>query len=155
MLDGGIGFGARRIGPMRVCIMVIQIVAHPLNHVTRHLRTARAVKIGDGIAVVYAFERGEMFSDLANWRDFLLLEGCCRHLAHLSRNSSFRFFVLRARIKPASDASTVRNRRAISAFRHPFSEVSPVARPHLRKGITRSEEHTSELQSRLHLVCRL
>src|SRR5687768_18227628 len=30
-----------------------------------------------------------------------------------------------------------------------------VARRHSRRGENRSEEHTSELQSRLHLVCRL
>src|SRR2546422_6537804 len=32
---------------------------------------------------------------------------------------------------------------------------SPVARPALSRPPGRSEEHTSELQSRLHLVCRL
>src|SRR2546429_6041826 len=39
----------------------------------------------------------------------------------------------------------------------PFGEV-PAARPHQQRGghlAERSEEHTSELQSRLHLVCRL
>src|SRR2546422_6452465 len=34
----------------------------------------------------------------------------------------------------------------------PFEDVLGLARPHLP---LRSEEHTSELQSRLHLVCRL
>src|SRR2546429_5979620 len=32
---------------------------------------------------------------------------------------------------------------------------APVAAPASRSGRCRSEEHTSELQSRLHLVCRL
>src|SRR2546422_5359120 len=35
---------------------------------------------------------------------------------------------------------------------HSFSKPSPRAR---RRNSSRSEEHTSELQSRLHLVCRL
>src|SRR2546422_6141419 len=43
--------------------------------------------------------------------------------------------------------------RAIhSAFRIPHSTFKS---PHTLQSCTRSEEHTSELQSRLHLVCRL
>src|SRR2546422_8031196 len=34
-------------------------------------------------------------------------------------------------------------------------EINEVARRRLRRPALRSEEHTSELQSRLHLVCRL
>src|SRR2546422_5474807 len=35
-------------------------------------------------------------------------------------------------------------------------QVPEQAEPrHVRRGVDRSEEHTSELQSRLHLVCRL
>src|SRR3712207_7314392 len=34
-------------------------------------------------------------------------------------------------------------------------EVAPVPAPHLRLQAVRSEEHTSELQSRQYLVCRL
>src|SRR2546422_3075596 len=33
--------------------------------------------------------------------------------------------------------------------------VPPPIRRRVKRGLTRSEEHTSELQSRLHLVCRL
>src|SRR2546422_3633233 len=39
-----------------------------------------------------------------------------------------------------------------------WSDITPGAsytEPALRRAIVRSEEHTSELQSRLHLVCRL
>src|SRR2546429_9194533 len=38
---------------------------------------------------------------------------------------------------------------------HELPGRCPRASWHLRKSILRSEEHTSELQSRLHLVCRL
>src|SRR2546422_6906811 len=39
----------------------------------------------------------------------------------------------------------------------PFDSSEPIVRPMLRRLVqsARSEEHTSELQSRLHLVCRL
>src|SRR2546422_5414724 len=40
------------------------------------------------------------------------------------------------------------------ARRHPSSSQQPF-RPHDETNPDRSEEHTSELQSRLHLVCRL
>src|SRR5258707_6901381 len=44
-------------------------------------------------------------------------------------------------------------------FRSPALEAQPVADQHLRPGqrarVARSEEHTSELQSRQYLVCRL
>src|SRR2546429_9120073 len=46
----------------------------------------------------------------------------------------------------------------VGRFRHPDSQVPDGNRPahQLQSGtIPRSEEHTSELQSRLHLVCRL
>src|SRR3990172_12239650 len=37
----------------------------------------------------------------------------------------------------------------------PWSRSSPLLKTSLYLAVTRSEEHTSELQSRLHLVCRL
>src|SRR2546422_4808529 len=44
-------------------------------------------------------------------------------------------------------------RKSHSPIRH--SRFFPISRPCRRTGGPRSEEHTSELQSRLHLVCRL
>src|SRR2546422_6175076 len=35
------------------------------------------------------------------------------------------------------------------------TQAEPTPRPDVLTGVERSEEHTSELQSRLHLVCRL
>src|SRR2546422_6886580 len=47
--------------------------------------------------------------------------------------------------------SMVTSRSYMSAISDISSSISPVSSP----TATRSEEHTSELQSRLHLVCRL
>src|SRR2546422_2064648 len=45
---------------------------------------------------------------------------------------------------------------SIARSQEGLSELSSVAvREMIRKMVERSEEHTSELQSRLHLVCRL
>src|SRR2546422_7737056 len=41
------------------------------------------------------------------------------------------------------------------AGRSPAARASPGPRPRCNPRLSRSEEHTSELQSRLHLVCRL
>src|SRR2546429_4235590 len=45
--------------------------------------------------------------------------------------------------------------RAVSFRRKHAAEKKQIARLHRFSVCTRSEEHTSELQSRLHLVCRL
>src|SRR2546422_1681428 len=37
----------------------------------------------------------------------------------------------------------------------PATVLGPIGQGHVARGDGRSEEHTSELQSRLHLVCRL
>src|SRR2546429_7310392 len=42
------------------------------------------------------------------------------------------------------------SRTGCSRLRHSFAQLRPC-----QKTVRRSEEHTSELQSRLHLVCRL
>src|SRR5207253_11343456 len=60
-----------------------------------------------------------------------------------------RFFRLARTSRCASVASGTRNARAISGV------VSPPTRLSVNATWARSEEHTSELQSRGHLVCRL
>src|SRR3989449_7621916 len=46
--------------------------------------------------------------------------------------------------------------RAVDELVNVTASIAPAARaPRRRLGASRSEEHTSELQSRLHLVCRL
>src|SRR5687768_18102509 len=51
----------------------------------------------------------------------------------------------------------VRNSRIVSAFTHSVPSARRPSRSHAcaYRARSRSEEHTSELQSRLHLVCRL
>src|SRR5437870_10441380 len=78
----------------------------------------------------------------------------------------FCFFFLMIRPPPRSTlfpyTTLFRSRTVIAPLRHPRSTVSPARecdlrtrrrRRRVRK--SRSEEHTSELQSRGHLVCRL
>src|SRR3712207_8195453 len=57
--------------------------------------------------------------------------------------------LLSDRARPASDAT----RRPIP--RHESTRAWPAAAPPASTGHSRSEEHTSELQSRQYLVCRL
>src|SRR2546422_3390762 len=57
------------------------------------------------------------------------------------------------RISPSVDeAAMPRRARARGSSRHPVASAASATRS---SGDLRSEEHTSELQSRLHLVCRL
>src|SRR5687768_18370311 len=58
----------------------------------------------------------------------------------ICRRSAGRLQFLRRRRDPAMDAGTAERHQAAG---------------HADPGAQRSEEHTSELQSRLHLVCRL
>src|SRR5712675_2557256 len=69
----------------------------------------------------------------------------------------FFFFFLMIRRPPRSTlfpyTTLFRSTRRHGRFRRPRAIFPPVYAPILRAW--RSEEHTSELQSRLHLVCRL
>src|SRR2546422_8411393 len=47
------------------------------------------------------------------------------------------------------------HRRVRPLWAHPGAAALRRSRRHQGRGVVRSEEHTSELQSRLHLVCRL
>src|SRR2546422_6143155 len=52
-------------------------------------------------------------------------------------------------------SAAARRRRSPRASAPPPPDPTSRSRPGARGGRWRSEEHTSELQSRLHLVCRL
>src|SRR2546429_7188382 len=73
----------------------------------------------------------------------------------MAQHSFFLFFFLMIRRPPRSTlfpyTTLFRSLRLTLICSAPLSETSPL--PERRSG--RSEEHTSELQSRLHLVCRL
>src|SRR5258705_529460 len=57
---------AGRIGPMSVGVVVIKVVVHCFDHLPRHLGSAWAVKISNGLVVVYARERRKTGSDLGS-----------------------------------------------------------------------------------------
>src|SRR5260370_28223457 len=61
-----------------------------------------------------------------------------------SAEAGYRFFLA----KPGGSAET-------PVFGREFSKEGEAMVEALKSGITRSEEHTSELQSHLNLVCRL
>src|SRR2546429_3255959 len=83
-----------------------------------------------------------------------------RELAHTSRTRSAGSRVLESTIiagAPAAEADLTEQNAVplivLSSAREPVEAVNSILR---RAGQpVRSEEHTSELQSRLHLVCRL
>jgi hypothetical protein len=111
MLESGVSFSARRIRPVRVGVVVIKVVAHLLDDIPRHLRTAWPVKIRDGVAVMDALESREVLPDFGNWSDFCLcLSG--GHLGHDNRinpaadyvDYAFRISAIRARIESAKSA---------------------------------------------------
>src|SRR2546422_5968192 len=82
-----------------------------------------------------------------------------------SRNSSFFFLMIRrpprSTLFPYTTLFRSFRGREISASRSKLSRIIPVKGwgkspgQDRRRLLSRSEEHTSELQSRLHLVCRL
>ena len=64
-----VGFFARGIAPVRVRVVVEQVVVHRVDDGTRHLRSAGSVEVGDGVAVVHALERGKMRANALDGRD--------------------------------------------------------------------------------------
>ena len=62
--NGVVGFLAGRERPVRVGIVIQEVVGHRLRHLARDLRAAGTVEIGDREPVVPAGERGEVAADL-------------------------------------------------------------------------------------------
>src|SRR2546429_5044088 len=78
-------------------------------------------------------------------------------MVYVDMQPLFSFFFLMIRRPPRSTLfpyTTLFRSHAEPAGRHPGLGISGGQRAAGRRAI-RSEEHTSELQSRLHLVCRL
>ncbi len=57
--EGGVGLHARGIGPVRVRVVVEQVVAHRRHHGLRHLRPPGAVEVGHRLAFVASLQGGE------------------------------------------------------------------------------------------------
>ena len=51
---------------MRIGIVQEQIIAHRLDHDSRHLRATRPIEVGDRCPVLLAAERWEMFPERGN-----------------------------------------------------------------------------------------
>src|SRR2546429_10031478 len=72
------------------------------------------------------------------------------------RNYIFFFLMIRRPPRSTLFPYTTLFRSVQGAFERAFITLSNYPAPHIRTmKLRRSEEHTSELQSRLHLVCRL
>src|SRR5215213_890720 len=71
----GVSLSARRISPVGVRVVMVEVVRHLFDDVARNLRSAGSIEISDWVVVVDAFESGEVTSDFLNWGD-LWLKGC-------------------------------------------------------------------------------
>ena len=63
IFKGYVGFFAGGIGPMRVGVVVVQIVVHCFDYRAGNLGPARAVEISYGVAVVNPFESGKVVAN--------------------------------------------------------------------------------------------
>jgi hypothetical protein len=59
-----IGLVAGRVIPVRVRVVVFEVVAYGLDYLFGHLRPARTIEVGDTPATVFAVERRERTADL-------------------------------------------------------------------------------------------
>src|SRR6185503_8905088 len=59
-----VGLLAGRVSPVSVGVVVIQVVVHCFDHLTRYLSSAGSIKISNGLVVVYARERGKTGADV-------------------------------------------------------------------------------------------
>src|SRR3954463_16823494 len=50
--DYRVGFGAGRIGPVGVGVVVVKVIIHGLDYRAWHLRSAGSIKVGHSISVV-------------------------------------------------------------------------------------------------------
>src|SRR3954451_17175958 len=60
VLEHHVGFGAGGVVPVSISVMVAQVVGNGIDDGLRHLRSAGAVEIRDGKAVVDAAKRWEL-----------------------------------------------------------------------------------------------
>lgn len=62
VFDGDVRLGARGIRPVTISVVMIKIVAHLLDDVSRRLRAAGTVEVRDWETIVYSIEGGELLS---------------------------------------------------------------------------------------------
>ena len=63
LVDRLVRLGAGRVVPVRIGVMVIEVIRHRLDHPARHLRSTGPVEIRNRLAVVNALERRELGPD--------------------------------------------------------------------------------------------
>ena len=63
IFNGGVCFFAGWIGPVRVGVVVIKVVGHRVNDLTRNLRPTGPVEVGDRMPIVIALESREVRTD--------------------------------------------------------------------------------------------
>ena len=62
-LDRRIRFGTGRIVPVRVGVVVIEVVGHRLDDRARHLSATGTVEVGHRAVLVHALKRGKVTTD--------------------------------------------------------------------------------------------
>ena len=66
--DRGVRLLARGVGPVRVRVVMEEVVAHPVDDDGRDLGAAWPVEVGHGMAAVLAAERGKLIADHVHCR---------------------------------------------------------------------------------------
>ena len=60
VFDDRIGFGTRRVRPVGIGVVVVEVIRHGLDHRLRNLRAAGAIEVPRRFwSLLRAFERGE------------------------------------------------------------------------------------------------
>ena len=67
--DGGVRLLTRGIGPVRVRVVMEEVVSHPVGDDGRDLGAAWSVEVRHGMAAVLPAERGKLIADDVYWRD--------------------------------------------------------------------------------------
>src|SRR6187455_671782 len=67
-MNGGVGLGARRVAPVRIRVVVVEIIGHRVHHATWYLRSSGTVEVRDWMAVVNALESRKLRADLREQR---------------------------------------------------------------------------------------
>ena len=91
-VDDLVGLEARWVRPVRVRVVVQQVVAHRIDDARRHLRSPRSVEVRHGMTSVHALERGEARANLIDARHArdVRLNRSGRHLISTPAHCSMR-----------------------------------------------------------------
>ena len=69
VLDGRVGLFARGVAPVRVRVVVQEVLGHGVGHDAGHLRAAGSIEVGDAGAAVHPIQRWKRGADVVEtWR---------------------------------------------------------------------------------------